>query len=76
MDKNKGKPHGIIIPVQGFSQERVQSLQDLPNEEWRKISIGGLNYYVSSYGRIKNERRVITDSPIMVKFASVLITLK
>lgn len=63
MDKNKGKPHGIIIPVQGFSQERVQSLQDLPNEEWRKISIGGLNYYVSSYGRIKNERRVITDSP-------------
>lgn len=63
MNKNKGKSHGIIIPVQGFSQARVQSLKDLPNEEWREFSIGGLNYYVSSYGRIKNEKRVITDFP-------------
>ena len=63
MSKTRVKPHGIIIPVRGFSQECIQSIQDLPNEEWKCFSVDGLNYYVSSYGRIKNERRTIIDSP-------------
>lgn len=62
MSKARVKPHGVIIPVRGFSQECVQDIQDLPNEEWKSFSIDGLNYYVSSCGRIKNERRTIIDS--------------
>ena len=52
---------GIIIPVAGFSLERVRSLENLPNEVWKDFSFNNLDYGISSYGRVKSKERIITD---------------
>lgn len=63
MSRAKCKVRGITIPVLGFSEERVKRIEDLPGELWRSFHCEDLEYFVSSFGRIKSGERKIFDIP-------------
>lgn len=60
MAAKKFKSKGIVIPVIGHSDIDVQSVKDLPNENWKEFYVGDLCYYASSLGRIKSGNNIVT----------------
>ena len=60
MASKKFKSKGIVIPVVGYSEMDVQSINSLPDEIWKEFYVGDLCYYASSLGRIKRGNNIIT----------------
>lgn len=62
MSKQRFKRKGIILPVVGFTEKEVQSIDDLPGEVWASFEVKGLEYYISSLGRLRSPKRELEYS--------------